>query len=517
MAAFDWPGLPHRIFAERVFKRIDSVLSAANQGAKTWTGAAIAVSFARGASSLGGLRLPVIPVPNVGGVNVESHAVQIDSSQAAILHWLGNHPHEVAWLRKAEHVASATFVSTAGCRHGMDEHCASCSRIVFASQENPDRHLGARWLWGWGDEPPDRGVWDEIRKNCRYKWITETPLERSKWEWIEAQYLAALNEPKDGRFMIRASIDDNKFLSDQHKRELIAGYESSPFKKARMTGEPVDAEGATPWGDLGFQRLQEMLKGCEKPMIYEFPLAAAHRSSEKVATLEVMHEPEADETYYLDVDGSAGIGDDEGGLERSKGRDPGGVHVYARRRPRLAARYAGYLVPQVLGHFAGAVAKMYGNALCDVENQGGWGEAVMIGMRDGGHENFAGRDVRAVRPGSAPHTYGFRTDAVTRGLYIGAVQDQILHGGIEVKNAGVIRAALGMRIDKNGKILARYGMHDEDVMLWGRAANWMARNPPEALRPKANEVDWIGKEIEAQLLAARRGSRAPKRIGEAWD
>lgn len=514
--AFDWPSLKHRRFVEEVCQRNDSVLSAANQGGKTFTGGALAISLARGASHLGDLRLPVLPVPNVGGVGVESHKVQVDSSQAALFHWLGSHPHDVAWLRKAEHVASAIFVATPLCRHGMDVHCRTCSRIVFVSAENADSALGARWDWAWGDEPQPQGMWDEIRKNCRYKWMTETPLERSKWEWIEEQYLPSLDVAKNGRFLIRAGIDDNKYLTDVRKAELIAGYAGSPFKRARMTGEPVDAEGATPWGDLGFERLQQMLGRCRRGEFYEFPLAAAHRSEEKVARLEVWHDYEPDEVYYANVDGSLGIADDPNEQGKKARRDPSGLHVYARRTPRLVARYGGFLVPEVLGHLAAKVGEMYGDALVDVENQGGYGEAVLVGMHHAGYRMVLGGD-RKPSAVKGRHALAFETSNVTRGLYIGAFQDLVLHGGIEVQSAEVIRSALSMRVDNTGKLLARSGMHDEDVMLAGRAAHWLSRNPPPVLAVRMTPMDWAGRQIEADVRKARTGRPERNRVGEAWD
>lgn len=519
LARFDWPGKPHRVFCEQVCDRQDSVLSAANQGAKTWTGAALAVSFSQGRAHLGDLRLPVLPVPNVGAVNVESHKVQVDSSQAAILHWLGDAPHDIGWLNRADNVIGTIFVGTKLCKHGGGQHCRTCSRIVFVSQENPDRVLGARWDWAWGDEPPAERVWDEIRKNCRYKWITETPLEFSKWEWIERQYIAALGAPKGGRFLIRASIWDNRYLSDERKRELIAGYEGSPFKRARMTGEPVDAEGATPWGDLGFARLQEMVKAAREPDVWEFPLASAHRSSERVARLEVFHEYEADEIYYANLDGSMGVEMEAGEVSaKKKGRDPSGMHIYARRRPRLVARYGGYLVPETLGHFGARAAEMYGGALVDVENQGGWGDAILIGLRNGGCRTVLGGDKRPSKIGTGLRAQGFATNAVTRGLYIGAVQDQILHGGIEMPSAAVVRAALSMRVDNNGKILARAGLHDEDVILWGRAAHWLARNPPEPYRKPVETVhDAVVQEWHRERMRLRQGGGKQRTGDDAWE
>lgn len=516
LAAFDWPSVKHRRFVEEVCRRNDSVLSAANQGGKTFTGGALAVAMAQGRSHLGDLRLPAVPVPNVGGVCVESHDVQVDSSQAALFYWIGTNVHEVGWISRVEHKAGSIHIGTRFCRHGTGTHCPTCSRIVFVSQQHPESALGARWEWAWGDEPQPQGMWDEIRKNCRYKWITETPLERSKWEWIEDQYAAALNEAKDGRFMIRAGIDDNRYLSDVRKAELIAGYAGSPFRRARMTGEPVDAEGATPWGDLGFERLQELLRGCRKGDFYEFQLAAAHRSQEKSARLEVFHEPEEDEVYYADVDGSLGIADDPGEQGKKARRDPSGLHVYSRRTPRLVARYGGYLVPEVLGHFAAKVGEMYGNALVDVENQGGYGEAVLVGLHNAGYRMVLGGD-RKPSMGHGRRSLAFETNNVTRGLYIGAFQDLILHGGIEVVSAEVIRSALAMRVDNTGKLLARSGMHDEDVMLAGRAAHWLARNPAPVLIAKGGSADWVAEKRRRELEDARRGTSPVAKRQEAWD
>jgi hypothetical protein len=519
LAGFEWPSEKHRTFTANVFDRVDSVLSAANQGAKTFQGAAICVALSQARERLGDLRLPTVPSPNVIGVCVESHKVQVDSSQAAILHWLGDYPHDIGWLNSSANIADTIFVATRLCRHGNGERCGTCSRIVFASSENPDRILGARWLGAWGDEPPPEGLWDEARKNARYKWITETPLEFSKWEWIERQYAGALGMARDGRFLIRASLDDNKFLTDERKRELREGYRDSPFRKARETGEPVDAEGATPWGDLGFERLQAMLAACREGEWYDFPLAAAHRSAEKVARLEVWAERERDETYYAVVDASLGIADDEENrvLERGKRvrRDPSGLHVYARRTPRLVARYGGFLVPEVLGHLAARVGEMYGGALVDVENQGGYGEAVISGLHHAGYRYLVGGDRMPSKPHGA-RALAFQTNNVTRGLYIGAAQDSILHGGIEIASRDVIRAALSMRVDASGKVLARAGMHDEDVILWGRAAYWLARNPAGPVARETDPSSWLRQEMEADLRRARAPQSRPY-AQDAWE
>ena len=514
LLTFHWPSEVHSCWASYIRQRIEAYLRAANKGAKTYSGAAVAVAIARGLPSLDGVALPSLPVPNVGAVAVRSYGQQVDSSQSAIFHWLGDWPHDVGWINRALNYAGTIYVATARCKHGTGENCATCSRIVFVSQENADKALGARWDWAWGDEPPIEPVWREIRKNCRLRWITATPLARSEWEWLQKDFLIAQGSPVDGRVELVANLFDNKFLSDQEKRELIASYAGDPFARARIHGEYVDAEGATPWGDLGFQRLQAMLEQTRPGTIYEFPLAAAHRSAEKVAKLEVWWDPEDDETYYACVDASLGISDD--GMESGKKakRDPSGLHVYARRKPRLVARYGGFLVPEVLGHFGAKVGEMYRNALSDVENQGGYGEAVLAGYHHAGYRHVLGGDARPSQA-NAKHALAFETSAVTRGLYIGAFQDLILHGGIEMPSAEVIRSALGMRVDNTGKLLARSGLHDEDVMLAGRAAYWMARKPAPMI-VRREPLDYIAEQRDKALLQARRGT-SKKRETEAWD
>lgn len=521
LAGFSWPSPKHARWAGFIGQRVESSLRAANQAAKTYSGAAVAVALMRGLTHLDGVRLPNVPIPNIGGVLVPSHEQQVESSQSALFHWIGEWPHDVAWHNQKAQKASLIHVATRWCKHGTDDHCNTCSRLKFWSQESPDSVLGQRGDWWWSDEPYAEAMWREIRKNCRYRWITWTPLEQSIWDPIERDFGAVTDtEPVGGRVQIVAGLKDNKFLSDERKRELIESYRGDPFALARETGELVDAEGATPWGDLGMQRLQEKLQECREPEMWEFALAAAHRSAEKVALLEVFWECERDEEYYADLDGSLGISDDGSELEKrekKRGRDPSGMHIYARRRPRLVARYSGYLTPEVLGHFAAKASRMYkSKMLVDVENQGGFGEAVLNGLHNAGYTYVVGGNrlpsqARGVRALSYP------TNDVTRSLYIGAAQSWNLHGGIEMPSREVIRSMLRMRVDKSGKILARNGMHDEDVILLGRAAYWLARNPPDNVPRETLDESPIARSRRIELERARSGPDPRRLADDAWE
>lgn len=521
LSAFQWPSEKHARWAAYAAMGIESSLRAANMGAKTYSGAAWVLGCMQGRSELGGVRLPAVKVPSVWGVLVPSHEQQVESSQAALLHWLGNWPHDVAWINQVANKASMIHVATRLCRHGDGTHCPTCSRLKFYSQESPESVLGQRADGWWSDEPYLKSMWQEIRKNCRYRILTWTPLEQSIWEPVEADFGEVTDtEPRHGRVQVTAALHDNRFLSERRKAELIESYRGDPFAHARITGELVDAEGATPWGDLGLQRLQAMLLKCREGEWYDFTLAAAHRSVEKSVRLEVWHEFERDECYYADIDGSLGIADDGSEPDSkkiAKGRDPSGLHVYARRNPRLVARYGGYLVPKVLGHFAARVSRLYGERmLVDVESQGGFGEGVLDGLHEAGYRYVLGGD-RLPSQAHGRRALSFQTTAVTRPLYIAAVQDQILHGGIEIASRDVVRSALRMRVDKTGKILARKGMHDEDVILLGRAAYWMGRNAPEPFHVEREGESDMAREIRLQLERARTGGMDKIGRDEAWD
>ena len=100
LAGFGWPSEKHKRAFAYVVQGLELHLRAANYGAKTFSGAAFAVACARGVQTLDGITVPVAKVPNVGAVVVRDYGQQVDSSQAAIMHWLGDYPHEVSWINK---------------------------------------------------------------------------------------------------------------------------------------------------------------------------------------------------------------------------------------------------------------------------------------------------------------------------------------------------------------------------------------------------------------------------------
>jgi hypothetical protein len=160
------------------------------------------------------------------------------------------------------------------------------------------------------------------------------------------------------------------------------------------------------------------------------------------------------------------------------------------------ASWTGYLPPQSIGHLAANAAAHYRNSLVDVEMQGGYGEAVLVGLHERGHKRLAVDD-RESRGGALQNRYGFSTNNVTRGLYVGAAQDAILRGGVEVLSSELVNTLLAVRMDTTGKVLAREGEHDEGLILFGRAAHWMGTHPPKPL-PKAETVEGFMAKVIAQ-------------------
>ena len=119
--------------------------------------------------------------------------------------------------------------------------------------------------------------------------------------------------------------------------------------------------------------------------------------------------------------------------------------------------------------------------------------------------------------------FGCLTDARTFAAGAIFATNGVLLFGLTVIYAQLvlIRSALAMRVDNNGKLLARSGMHDEDVILWGRAAVWMARHgAPPLVRKLVTPADYAADEaayLFDEQQAAMRGEDLALEIGRDAD
>lgn len=454
---------------EFVNRRIETHWRAANFGGKTYGGGALGVALAQMRKVLGGQAVPRFDRPTRGAVLSRTYRQQVDSVQAAYRYWLGDWPHEIGWLNRALGYVGSIAVRPIDWPNDDPE---TWSRIAFISQETPDAVLGARWDWVHADEPPIEKVWREVRKNAAYRWITETPLDRTEWEWLAKDFALAHDTPHSGRVEIVSSLYDNLACPPDRRAELEAAYEGDPLKKARLWGEYCDISGASIWDAAARMGLEEMLRDCREPRMVDTWLRATVRSEGRIVPLEIYEGPDEAEEYYLCVDPSGGVS--------GEGLDPCAMHVYARRRPRMVARFRGYLPAQSLGHLAAKTGRVYRNAVADVETQGGWGEAVLVGLHEEGYGRLAVDD-REVRAGKSERKLGFRTSRVTKGLYLAAAQESAASRSIEVPSRDAVKSMMGAKFDPKGNVVFDDGTHGEDLILYGRAAHWMGTNPPMKL------------------------------------
>jgi len=320
---------------------------AGNSSGKTSGGAALGVALARGLTELDGTPLPKLPVPNVGWVLVQTRLQQVDASQQAYLKWLGNWPHKISYVSgEGKGYIERIDVATAKCDHGMDKRCDKCSRIMFHCAES-DSSIGGRIHWAHADEAPPELLWDEIRARFTagvpfLKFITATPMERSKWAWMADQFKNCDGELVDGRIEFRSTIHHNRFVPKAQVATIIRDWKDSPFYEARLNGDYVDIEGDCPFD---VPRLKEWKKRlCVVPptikevsIIAEKTTDAGRIREPRIVRYEVWEDPDPEDSYILVADPSTGV--------KSKTHDPAGFHVWSRRKRKLVARFDDFVEP----------------------------------------------------------------------------------------------------------------------------------------------------------------------------
>ena len=489
-----------------------------NSAGKTSGVAAIFVAMCRGMRVLDGIRLPAVRTPIVHWVLTKTRRQQVDSVQAEYLRWLGNWPHQIAWDNRAKHYIDSIWVSTSWCTHGHDAHCHHCSRIVFhCEQSGVQSALGGRIDSCHADEPPDWRIWNEIRSRKRagrklLLVITATPLYRKDWEEMARDFSNCEEHPRAGRVEVRSSLMDNQFLTDDDKREFVEKLwggrmvdgrpekiegQSDVLFEARVWGDYVDASGLCPFPSPHLSRWE---KRCFEPILSKVMRVEAERDTERGIVLEhrkavvdIWWKREPLESYFVLVDPSTG-------MEDSK-HDPAGIHVYARRRPRLVARYDGFLGAHGVGILAGKLARYYNGALVDVEVTGGYGRGSLQALRRMGYHNLNWREVE-LSPGKLIRKLGWDTTQTLRGQFMAGIQQSLEENSIYIPSRAVIATLRGMIVGPGGKYIAQAGRHDEDGILLGRATYLLTERPeaPVAVIEKLPSM--------ATALAADLGRRA---------
>lgn len=464
-----------------------------NSGGKTAGGAALGIALARGVTELDGEPIPDLGVPSLGWVITQSYKQQVDASQKAYLKWLGKWPHDISYVAgKGKGYIETIYVSTRLCKHEHGKSCDTCSRIVFHCEES-ESSIGGRIDWAHADEPPSEEVWREVRGRRTggkpfIKFITATPLDPARWTWIQEDFHGCqvyaskhvtggdqdlLGSAINSRAEIRSSIYDNRALSNEDINAFLLDFKGDPFLNARVRGDYVDATGACPFDITVVDRWQSRCRDGKMRRVIvqtEVDRADGRMITPVQVDLEVWYPKEDGERYLLIADPASGV--------KSRGHDPAGLAVFARRKPRLVARFNGFLAPHGLGSLASILAQEYNKALVDVDMTGGYGGPFLTGL--GRYGNIS-RDTDPDKPGFVNQRLGFRITASNRSEIIGSIQQALSDDGIEVLSLDMLNCLrnIVLTVSKSGhsKFEARLGRHDEDFILLGRALYLMMTRP----------------------------------------
>ena len=477
---------------QNVANRIEVLGLGANRCGKTRVGAALAVALARCRRELAGIALPATSIPSVGVVFTEGWKQQIESTQQTILDVLGNWPHVVRYSSQVPMGAVLILVRPEGWPNDDERtwsriwfHVKGDGKGTSVEGMNPD--------WGWADEPPSIHDWQEFRMRSRdnvmpLRWITMTPKWVEDWEPILKDFDGCEHQPHGGRLMLRASVYDNPFLTQEHIELRVQAAQGDEHIRARLFGEPVDISGSCPFPSSYLDRWAAQ---CENPKTFDVDVLDEREAPEgvvrdkHVATYEVYRSASVLGGCYANIDPSLGIADGK--------HDPGGIHVYDREPPfDMMGRFKGFLPPFALGYLCGRMLRDHwlgDQTPVKVENNDGYWIAVVRGLRASGHHNIAFSTRENRRTGILENVAGWRTDMHNRAMFIGEIQSSMLEGRFPTKSKGVVDSL--RRVKRlEGRAERIEGPQDEDMILLGE---WLYSQPTMAqhVRPQKSEVSMI--------------------------
>lgn len=479
VAHFRFSSQRQRDFCASLSRFDETALRAGNQAGKTTVAAYVFVAIARGCTEIDGEPLPLLGAPNSGAVLAKGRAMAKESVIKLYRQAVGTWPHH---LEKTGNTIEAIWVKP-NRSQSDDWREWSCIRFFV---EGGQSVAGMRLDWAHADEPPDWPMWMELRMRGKanrhfVRAITFTPIDKREWAPLREDFKGCERaEGKDRKVMLTLSVYDNKALGKDHLK-TVESASKGLLQKAKLYGDWVDTTGANPFDSEGLKRWRER---CRPGTIEKFL-----NSRGGALEWEWWEEPIEDDSYFVVADPSAGIEDE------AHDHDPAGIVVVSRNTPRVVARYNGYTPAYELGRLGAFLAKRYNGAMLVWERNSGYGESFWLGT--GEYGNVYIEHHRDTQRGNLSERIGWTTTATTRGTVIGALQKAILEDGLQIWSLEAVESLENVVLDRNGRIEAGAGSHDEDMIVLGLAAHLLETVPLYRPPPKK------GSEMLARDLGLR--------------
>ena len=186
--------------------------------------------------------------------------------------------------------------------------------------------------------------------------------------------------------------------------------------------------------------------------------------------------PEPGKKYVIGVDVSEGIE-----VESSKGKeaDYSVIDVMEVESRKTAARWRGYIDPDLLGNVVFSIGKFYNDALVGIEVNN-HGIATAANLKNNFYRNLYMRETSEDEQFQVRTTkFGWRTDKKTKPIMISELQRAIREGDIIDLDIVFIREAMSYVKRDDGSMAAQEGQHDDTVMAKAitlQMADWMPYN-----------------------------------------
>lgn len=468
---------------------------AGNKGSKSTGGLSITVAMCQGREALHDwdgtpVPLPVIAPPVHWALGVESYKIAAGSTTPIVRAMLGK------WPKHEDKVGGSDYIGAWHIKHrlsrtGPDDR-SDWSRLFVYPYDGPEPE--AVRLDGWQiDEPPPYRFLDALRNRGKrgrplFGFLTLTPIKRSEWEPIFADFPTEHRVAKHGRIRLQSSIYDNRSLTPQDIADAEDQVRNSPYRQARLYGDPVDIADTCPFDTDRLVELRgEAMDGDRygADWVLRDDRNVLYAIQHGRGMLECWGWPKENDLAVFFADPSSGVRDPDK-TDAQQPRNPAGLVGLSLQGNCDFLRFNGYVRPHELGQLAKASVNRCPHWVLVHETNGGWGDAFLRGFRDSPTltqgELWFDRDPITGKPAAEP---GWTQSTSGLGKTLSALQRAFEDGVFRVHSRAAIDNFLRTRIDEkerwdrgDGK-----GPHGEDVIVYGGALYVMERSTLPRAKP----------------------------------